>query len=96
MKYKLLALIIPTLLTTNVANSAEMYNKDGNKLDVYGQIDVRHHIAKSRSGEDGDDSRVRLGLKVTHKSPTNSLALGVLNGKLKLTNQNQLKKIAIV
>ncbi len=34
MKYKLLALIIPTLLTANVANSAEMYNKDGNKLDV--------------------------------------------------------------
>ncbi|MGX4745226.1 porin [Providencia rettgeri] len=88
MKYKLLTLIIPTLLTANVANSAEMYNKDGNKLDVYGQIDVRHHIAKSRSGEDGDDSRVRLGLKGDSQITDQLIGFGRFEWETK-TNQSE-------
>ncbi|CAK7039759.1 MULTISPECIES: porin [Providencia] len=63
MKRNILAMVIPALLAAGAANAAEVYNKDGNKLDVYGKVDVRHYFAKGDSGEDGDDSRVRLGLK---------------------------------
>lgn len=63
MKRNILAMVIPALLATGAANAAEVYNKDGNKLDVYGKVDVRHYFAKGDSGEEGDDSRVRLGVK---------------------------------
>ncbi|EOG1932537.1 porin [Providencia stuartii] len=62
-KKTILAVTICTLFAAGVTNAAEVYNKDGNKLDVYGQIDVRHYFADAKSGEDGDDSRVRLGFK---------------------------------
>ncbi|EOV8089591.1 porin [Providencia rettgeri] len=63
MKRNILAMVIPALLAAGAANAAEVYNKDGNKLDVYGKVDVRHYFAKGDSGQDGDDSRVRLGFK---------------------------------
>ncbi|CAG9414870.1 porin [Providencia alcalifaciens] len=63
MKRNILAMVIPALLAAGAANAAEIYNKDGNKLDLYGKVDVRHYFANSESGEDGDDSRVRLGIK---------------------------------
>ena len=37
MKVKLLALTIPTLLAATGAQAAEIYNKDGSKLDLYGR-----------------------------------------------------------
>ncbi|HHR6029722.1 TPA: porin [Providencia alcalifaciens] len=69
MKRNILAMVIPALLAAGAANAAEVYNKDGNKLDVYGKVDVRHYFADGGKGsngtksEDGDDSRVRLGVK---------------------------------
>ena len=63
MKRNILAIVIPALLSAGAANAAEIYNKDGNKLDVYGKVDVRHYFAKGDSGQEGDDSRVRLGIK---------------------------------
>ncbi|MEX9852293.1 porin, partial [Providencia huaxiensis] len=68
MNRNILAIIIPAVLAASAANAAEVYNKDGNKLDIYGKVDVRHYIADSKnngnaSSLDGDDSRVRLGLK---------------------------------
>ena len=68
MKRNILAMVIPALLAAGAANAAEVYNKDGNKLDVYGKVDVRHYFADAKgsgntSSEDGDDSRVRLGVK---------------------------------
>ncbi|WP_272538750.1 porin [Providencia sp. PROV197] len=68
MKRNILAMVIPALLAAGAANAAEVYNKDGNKLDVYGKVDVRHYFADAKgsngtSSQDGDDSRVRLGLK---------------------------------
>ncbi len=67
MKRNILAMVIPALLAAGAANAAEVYNKDGNKLDVYGKVDVRHYIADGNSkdapSQDGDDSRVRLGVK---------------------------------
>ncbi|MEQ5044203.1 porin [Providencia manganoxydans] len=68
MKRNILAMVIPALLAAGAANAAEVYNKDGNKLDVYGKVDVRHYFADAKGSsnaksEDGDDSRVRLGIK---------------------------------
>lgn len=63
MKRNLLAVVIPALMFAGAANAAEMYNKDGNKVDVYGKVDVRHYFANKDSSEDGDASRARLGFK---------------------------------
>ncbi len=68
MKRNILAIVIPALLAAGAANAAEIYNKDGNKLDIYGKVDVRHYFADAKKAnegksEDGDDSRVRVGIK---------------------------------
>lgn len=63
MKRNLLAVVIPALMFAGAANAAEMYNKDGNKVDIYGKVDVRHYFANAESGEDGDASRARIGFK---------------------------------
>ncbi|HEI8462494.1 TPA: porin [Morganella morganii] len=63
MKRNILAVVIPALLVAGAANAAEIYNKDGNKVDLYGKVDVRHMFADAKSGEDGDSSRVRFGIK---------------------------------
>ncbi len=63
MKRNVLAVVIPALLVAGTANAAEIFNKDGNKLDLYGKVDVRHQIADKRSGEDGDASYARIGVK---------------------------------
>ncbi len=44
MKSKVLALLIPTLLAAGAAHAAEVYNKDGNKLDLYGKVDGLHYF----------------------------------------------------
>ncbi len=62
MKKTFLAVVVPMLML-GTANAAEVYNKDGNKLDLYGKVDVRHYFADAKSGEEGDDSRVVLGFK---------------------------------
>lgn len=36
MKRNILAVIVPALLVAGTANAAEIYNKDGNKVDLYG------------------------------------------------------------
>ncbi len=63
MKRNVLAVIIPALLAAGAANAAEIYNKDGNKLDLYGKVEVQHKFANNKSGEDGDNSFARLGIK---------------------------------
>lgn len=64
MKRNILAIVIPALIAgAGTANAAEIYNKDGNKLDLYSKVDVRHFFGKSSGGDEGDDSRVRLGIK---------------------------------
>lgn len=44
MKSKVLALLIPTLLAAGATVTAEVYNKDGNKLDLYGKVDGLHYF----------------------------------------------------
>lgn len=44
------------------ANAAEMYNKNGNKVDLYGKVDARHTFSDN-AGDDGDEIYVQIGFK---------------------------------
>ncbi|HBE5533533.1 TPA: porin OmpC, partial [Escherichia coli] len=44
------------------ANAAEVYNKDGNKLDLYGKVAGLHYFSDD-AGSDGDMSYARIGFK---------------------------------
>lgn len=66
MKRNILAIVIPALLAASTANATEVYNKDGNKLDIYGKSVGLHYFSKydgKQSFGDGDKSYVRLGFK---------------------------------
>jgi len=62
MKVKVLSLLVPALLVAGAANAAEIYNKDGNKLDLYGKVDGLHYFSDD-DGSDGDQTYMRLGFK---------------------------------
>ncbi|MCU6173494.1 porin OmpC [Citrobacter cronae] len=62
MKRKVLALLLPALLAAGAANAAEIYNKNGNKLDLYGKVDGLRYFSDD-AGSDGDMSYARLGFK---------------------------------
>jgi Outer membrane protein (porin) len=62
MKVKVLSLLVPALLVAGAANAAEIYNKDGNKLDLYGKIDGLHYFSDD-NGVDGDQTYMRIGVK---------------------------------
>ncbi|MGS0925707.1 porin, partial [Salmonella enterica] len=49
-------------MMAGMADAAEVYNKDGNKLDLYGKVDGLHYFSKDK-GDDGDQSYVRFGFK---------------------------------
>ncbi|MFO5845032.1 porin, partial [Klebsiella pneumoniae] len=49
MKRKVLALMVPALLMASAANAAEIYNKNGNKLDLYGKVDGLHYFSDGSS-----------------------------------------------
>jgi Outer membrane protein (porin) len=62
MKRKVLALLMPALLLAGAANAAEIYNKNGNKLDFYGKVDARHTFSDN-PGDDGDGTYIEGGFK---------------------------------
>ncbi|MDJ2974109.1 porin OmpD [Salmonella enterica] len=62
MKLKLVAVAVTSLLAAGVVNAAEVYNKDGNKLDLYGKGHAQHYFSDD-NGSDGDKTYARLGFK---------------------------------
>jgi len=62
MKLSVLSLMVPALLVAGSASAAEIYNKDGNKLDLFGKVDGLHYFS-SDDGSDGDQSYLRFGFK---------------------------------
>ncbi|MEA7538858.1 hypothetical protein ONQ62_27955, partial [Salmonella enterica subsp. enterica serovar Virginia] len=42
----------PALLVAGAANAAEIYNKNGNKLDLYGKVDGLRYFSDN-AGDDG-------------------------------------------
>ncbi|XKM13112.1 porin [Orbaceae bacterium ac157xtp] len=66
MKRNLLAIAIPALLVAGAANaSIEVWNKDGNKLNVNGRVKALNYVAVGSSDDandkEGDDTTARLG-----------------------------------
>ncbi|QKJ87894.1 Outer membrane porin OmpC [Paramixta manurensis] len=62
MKLRVLSLMVPAMLIAGSAGAAEVYNKDGNKLDLYGLVDGLHYFSDDHS-VNGDQSYIRLGFK---------------------------------
>lgn len=62
MKKSTLAVFTAALALSTAAQSAEVYNKDANKLDLYGKVKGLHYFSDS-AGNNGDKSYVRLGFK---------------------------------
>ena len=62
MKRKVLALVIPAMLAAGATHAAEIYNSNGNKLDLYGKV-VGLHYMSDDAGADGDQSYMRMGFK---------------------------------
>ncbi|AYH48632.1 MULTISPECIES: porin [Dickeya] len=65
MKRNVLAVVIPALLAAGAANAAEIYNKDGNKLDLNGRVAAKHYFSDANTTADGsgDQTYARLGFK---------------------------------
>ena len=67
MKRNILAVVIPALLAAGTANAAEIYNKDANKLDLYGKAVGLRYFSKDNGknsyGGNGDETYARLGFK---------------------------------
>lgn len=62
MKLKALSLLVPALLVAGASQAAEIYNKDGNKLDLYGKVEGTHYFSKDKA-DDADKTYIRMGLK---------------------------------
>ncbi|PKE30887.1 porin OmpC [Rahnella sp. AA] len=62
MKRSVLALAVSLIAVGSTANAAEIYNKDGNKLDLYGRVTAKHYFSDDK-GSDGDLTYARLGFK---------------------------------
>ncbi|QFH72684.1 porin [Enterobacter sp. E76] len=64
MKRNILAVVIPALLVAGAANAAEIYNKNGNKLDLYGKVVGKHGFVTSGDNTtNGDSSYAQIGFK---------------------------------
>ena len=63
MKRNILAVVIPALLVAGAANAAEIYNKNGNKLDFYGKAVGEHGWTTSGETSNGDSTYARIGFK---------------------------------
>ncbi|WP_067704936.1 porin [Erwinia sp. ErVv1] len=62
MKNTALTFLITALALSSSAQAAEVYNKDGNKLDLYGKVKGLHYFSDN-AGYSGDKSYVRMGFK---------------------------------
>ncbi|TCW17568.1 outer membrane pore protein F [Raoultella sp. BIGb0138] len=62
MKRKTLAILVPAFLMAGASHAAEVYNKDGNKLDLYGKTVGLHYFSDNKDN-DGDQTYARLGFK---------------------------------
>ncbi|KAB7896288.1 hypothetical protein ASE93_01360 [Serratia sp. Leaf50] len=62
MKRSVLAVAVSLIVVTTGASAAEIYNKDGNQLDLYGRVNGKHYFSNGTSNN-GDGSYMRLGFK---------------------------------
>ena len=65
MNRKVLAILVPALLAAGAANAAEIYNKNGNKVDLYGKVVGERILSNTdnSNSENTDTSHARIGIK---------------------------------
>ena len=65
MKKSALAILTAALALSTAAQAAEVYNKDGNKLDFYGKVKAMRYMsdADTNASNNADKSYVRIGFK---------------------------------
>jgi len=63
MKRNILAVVIPALLVAGAANAAEIYNKNGNKLDFYGKVNAEHDFTTTGDTNNSDQTYAQIGFK---------------------------------
>lgn len=62
MKKTKIVLLVPLIyMTLNQAYSAEIYNKDGNKVELWGKLNALHYFSDN-NGVDGDETFFRMGI----------------------------------
>lgn len=61
MKKSILALVVTAIVASSAAQAAEIYNKNGNKLDLNGRVKAMHYMGED--GNNSDETYVRLGFK---------------------------------
>ncbi|EII48100.1 outer membrane porin protein LC [Escherichia coli 2.3916] len=54
--------VAASVLMAMSAQAAEIYNKDSNKLDLYGKVNAKHYFS-SNDADDGDTTYAHLGFK---------------------------------
>lgn len=62
MKKSTLAVLVMSLMASQTTLAAEIYNKNGNKLDLTGRLKALHYFSDNKA-EDGDKTYARLGFK---------------------------------
>ncbi|XOD70357.1 MAG: porin [Sodalis sp. (in: enterobacteria)] len=62
MKLQSLSVLISTMLMVSSAGAAEVYNKDGNKLNLYGKLNGMHHFSDD-DDKNGDYSSIHYGIQ---------------------------------
>lgn len=62
MKKSTLAILVLGVVAPMVTQAAEVYNKNGNKLDLYGRVKALRYMTDNKS-DDGDKSYARFGFK---------------------------------
>lgn len=62
MKKSTLAILVLSIVASTATQAAEVYNKNGNKLDLYGRVKALRYMSDNNSA-DGDQSYARIGFK---------------------------------
>ncbi len=62
MRFCYVALAVPFVMLAGEASAAEIYNQNGNRLDLYGLVSGLHYMTDDKS-QDGDQSYMRIGFK---------------------------------
>lgn len=63
MKSKVALLVLSALALGSTANAAEIFNKDGNKLDLYGKVKGERDFTTTGKHDNADATYARLGFK---------------------------------
>ncbi|MDC5704120.1 porin [Vibrio europaeus] len=85
MNKTLIALAVSAAAVATGANAAEIYNNDGNSIEMGGRVEARLAV---KDGKAEDQSRVRLNFAGTSQINDNLYGLGFYEGEYKATKDN--------